>query len=352
MVSLEESSDCEYGSKFKKVFITGGGGYVGSALVPKLLQKGHEVTVYDLFIYGEGVLPYNHPNLKLIKGDIRNREFLMDEAKGHEAFIHLACISNDPSFELNPTLGKEINLDAFLHVIDAVKSGGIERLIVASSTSQYGIQKGVDVVEDVVGEPITDYAKYKLECEKMLKATDMGDVDYVCVRPATLCGYAPRLRLDLSLNLLTMQALENKRITVFGGDQLRPTLNIEDMVRGYQLMLSAPSEKIRGQAFNMAYENISVREMARLIKETLGDEGVVIEETSTNDLRSYHVNSNKIRDQLGFTPRHSLKDGIASVAKAYSIGLIKDGLNNPLYHNVKRMKQINLDDVKHSPLVA
>lgn len=326
---------------FKNIFITGGAGYVGGALVPSLLEKGHHITVYDLYIYGD-VLKH-HPNLKQIKGDIRNREKLIESTKEADAFIHLACISNDPSFNLDPELGKSINFDAFQNVIDACKQNQVKRLIIASSTSQYGIKPlGTEVTEETEAEPITDYAKYKIECEKLLQSTDTNDLEYVFVRPATLCGYAPRLRLDLSVNILTIHALINKKIKIFGGDQMRPALNIKDMVRFYELMLEAPKEKIHKQAFNIAYKNMTIRQIAELVKKTLGDESIEFEVTPTDDTRSYHVNTDKMKNILGFECQYNFEEAVKSLVKAYNQNLIKDGLDNPLYYNIKRMKEINL----------
>jgi len=327
--------------QFKNIFITGGAGYVGSKLVPQLLDKGDYVTVYDLCIYGDVLNP--HPNLNLIKEDIRNKKKLIESSKNHDSFIHLACISNDPSFDLNPELGKSINFDAFKNVIEAVNKGGIERLIVASSTSQYGIKPvDVDVTEDTVANPITDYAKYKLACEQLLMNTDMGNTEYVFVRPATLCGYAKRLRLDLSVNILTINALINKKIKIFGGDQMRPALNIKDMVRFYELMLDAPKEKIHEQAFNVSYKNMTINEIANVVKNVVGDDSIQFEVTPSNDNRSYHVNTDKMKKILNFECKYDLEDAIKSIMNAYNSGLIIDGLNNPNYYNIKKMKEIEL----------
>lgn len=327
--------------RFKKVLITGGAGYVGSALVPELLKKGYYVRVYDLYIYGD-VLKH-HPNLEEIKDDIRDRNKLIEAAKGCDAFIHLACISNDPSFDLNPKLSRSINYDAFKNVIDAVKLGEVKRLIVASSTSQYGVKPlGIEVTEDTKAEPITDYAKYKVECERLLLNTNMGDTEYVFVRPATLCGYAPRLRLDLSVNILTINALINKKIKIFGGNQMRPALNIKDMVRFYELMLEAPRQKIHKEAFNVSKQNITIREIAEMVREVIGDKSIKFEVLPTNDPRSYHINTDKMKRVLGFECKFSLQEAIQSLIDAYNKGLIMDGLNNPLYYNIKRMKEIDL----------
>jgi len=328
--------------KFKNVFITGGAGYVGSLLVPRLLETGYNVTVYDLMIYGENILQ-EHSNLTIIKGDIRNKKKIIWASAGSDAFIHLACISNDPSFDLNPELGKSVNFDAFYNVIESCKDNKIKRLIIASSTSQYGIKPlNIEVTEDSFAEPITDYAKFKIECERLLQNTETGDLEYVFVRPATLCGYAPRLRLDLSVNILTINALINKKIKIFGGNQMRPALNIKDMVRFYELMLTAPKEKIHNQAFNIAYNNMTIQEIGNLVKETIADEDVIFEITPSDDNRSYHVNCDKMKNILDFECKYGLDDAVLSIKKAYEEGLISDGLNNPFYFNIKRMNEIQL----------
>jgi len=325
---------------FKNVFVTGGAGYVGSALVPSLLEKGYNVTVYDLYIYEYEF--DDHPNLKQVKGDIRDKEKMKESSKGADVLINLACISNDPSFDLNPNLGKSINFDAFKKIIEVCTENKIKRLIEASSTAQYGIKPlDVDVTEDMKHEPITDYAKFKHECEQLLRNTDVN-FEYVFARPATLCGYAPRLRLDLSVNILTTHAILNKKIKIFGGSQMRPALNIKDMVRFYEVLLEAPKEKIHGEAFNVSFKNLTIKEIAKLVKETIGDDSIEFEVTPTDDLRSYHVNTDKMKKVLGFECKFDIKDAVRSLVEAFDKNLIKDGLNNPLYYNIKRMQEIDL----------
>ena len=322
----------------KNVFITGGAGYVGSALIPFLLDGGYKVTVYDLYIYGDIFKDIDNPNLVQIKGDIRDGEKLKLASKGADVFIHLACVSNDPSFELNPDLGKSINYDSFPGIIRAVSENNIKRFIFASSSSVYGIKNG-EVTEETDPSPMTDYAKYKWECERLLQ--DSG-IKYVIVRPATVCGYAPRLRLDLAVNILTINALINKVINIFGGSQLRPNINIKDMIRIYAVLLEAPTNLINRQIFNAGCQNMTVESIAYLIKETLGGNDIKLVKTETNDNRSYHINSEKIKNILGFDFDYSVAEAILSIQDAFAGGLIRDGLNNPLHHNIKMMQKINL----------
>lgn len=327
----------------KNVLITGGAGYVGSALVPSLLDKGYKVTVYDLYLYGDVFKDIeNNPNLVQIKRDIRDKEKMIGATKNTDALIHLACISNDPSYELNPDLGKSINLDAFYNVVEAAEINNVKRFIYASTSSVYGVKKEKNVRETAKCEPLTDYSKFKLECENILLNRKQKGMDRVVLRPATVCGYARRLRLDLVVNILTIHALVNKKIKIFGGKQLRPNINMKDRVRVYETLLTAPSEKIDGEIFNAGYQNLAVDKIAKLIKEVIGDDEIIIEHIPTDDIRSYHINSDKIKDVLGFKPKYTIEDGVLSLKKAYEEGLIIDGLNNPLYHNIKLMQNVNL----------
>jgi nucleoside-diphosphate-sugar epimerase len=323
-----------------KVFITGGAGYVGSVLVPKLLNKGYEVTVLDLMIYGEDVLP-KHPKLHAVKGDIRDQELLKKTIPGHDAVIHLACISNDPSFELNPDLGKSINLDAFEPLVKISKEGGVKRFIYASSSSVYGIKEENNVHEGMSLEPLTDYSKFKADCEEILKPYQSDDFTTCTIRPATVCGYGKRLRLDLSVNILTNLAVNKGEITVFGGSQKRPNIHIEDMTDLYCMLLELPKEKIAGKIWNAGYENHTISEIAQMVKNVIGPQ-VNIVTTPTNDLRSYHISSEKIKNDIGFVANHTIEDAVKDLKSAFDRGDIPDSLSGEKYFNVKLMQNIHL----------
>jgi len=324
----------------KKIFITGGAGYIGSKLVPKLLESGYEVTVLDLMIYGENVLD-NHKKLKKIKGDIRNKNLLEKIIPGHDAVLHLACISNDPSFELNPSLGKSINYDAFEPLVKVSVESKVNRFIYASSSSVYGIKKEKNVTEDMKLEPLTDYSKFKSGCEKILNSYKSDYFTTTTIRPSTVCGYAKRQRLDLVVNILTNHAFHNKEIKVFGGDQLRPNVHINDMVDSYLAVLDAPSKKINGEVFNVGFKNQSVNELANDVKEVIGSDVKIIH-TKSDDNRSYHVSSEKIRDVLNFNTKYTVKDAVSDLKNAFEKKSLINTFNDEFFFNIKRMQSINL----------
>ena len=324
----------------KKIFITGGAGYVGAVLVPHLLEKGFEVTVLDLMIYGEHVLQ-RHDNLNAVKGDIRDQDLLKKLISGHDAVIHLACISNDPSFEMNPELGKSINLDAFRPLVEISKNSNVKRFFYASSSSVYGIKDEPNVHEETILEPLTDYSIFKAECEKILAEYQSDDFTTTTIRPATVCGYSPRQRLDVVVNILTNLAYHKREISIFGGDQLRPNIHIADMVEAYMVLLRAPKEKIAGQIFNAGYENQSVKDIAEIVKNTVGSDVKLIT-TPTDDNRSYHISSNKIKTELGFVAKHTIKDAVEGLCEAFDKKLLPNSLEDQMYFNIKRMQNISL----------
>jgi nucleoside-diphosphate-sugar epimerase len=331
--------------RFDSVLITGGGGYVGSVLTPRLLQLGYKVKVVDLFWYGRDIFgeQSRHPNLETIDLDIRNVPALARHLEGVGAVIHLACISNDPSFELDAGLGKSINYDCFAGMLQAAVDAGVRRFIYASSSSIYGVKADPNVREDAVPEPLTDYSKFKLLCERvLLEHPQVHGMERVIVRPATVCGYAPRLRLDLVVNILTIHALVEQRIRVLGGDQKRPNICIQDMVSTYVALLEADGNLIDGEAFNAGTENHTVKELALLIKATLENPNVAIEVVPANDNRSYHINSDKIFERLGVAPKHRIADAVRDLAEAYRTGKIHDPMRNPAYYNIKTMRNLQV----------
>lgn len=320
------------------VLVTGGAGYVGSVLVPKLLAEGHKVRVIDTYWFGDYVLSSvkGHPNLTEIKADLRDRHALNYALTGCTAVIHLACISNDPSFEMDPGLGKSINYDAFLPLVQIAKQQGVHRFIYASSSSVYGIKDEENVTEELPLEPLTDYSKYKAMCEDVLLNERAPGFAALVLRPATVCGYSPRLRLDLSVNILTNLAFHKREITVFGGEQRRPNLHIQDMTDLYVQSLKWPAEKIDGKIYNAGWQNLKIREIAELAQREVGDD-VKIVTTPTNDLRSYHVSSEKIKRELGWEPRNTVTDAIRELVTAFKAGKVPNSLTEPSYFNIKTM---------------
>ena len=331
----------------KKLFVTGGAGYCGSLLVPKLLKKGYRVTVYDTMFFDNEHLPLDNKNLSLIKGDIRDTSLLKESCIDHDIFISLACISNDASFALDENLSTSINMDAFEPMVLAAKENKIKRFIYASSSSVYGVSDKPNVTEDHPLVPLTLYNKYKGLCEPiLLKHTDDNFIG-VIFRPATVCGYAPRLRLDLSVNILTNHAIQNNKITVFGGSQLRPNLHVNDYCETVELLIEAPKNKIENQIFNVGYENLSIMDIAKIVKKVVETEfqeknNVEIVTSVSDDLRSYHINSDKIKKVLNYSPKLSVEHAIKDLCSAYKNGLFPDSLNNDIYYNVKRLKRLGI----------
>ncbi len=324
----------------KKIFITGGAGYVGAMLVPHLLKKGYEITVFDLMIYGSEVLKPNK-NLNIIKGDLRDIKKIKESIQNHEVVIHLACISNDPSFELNPKLGKSINLDPFEPFVRNCIDSGIKRFIYASSSSVYGIKKEKNVSEDMSLEPLTDYSKFKAQCEKILLSFKNKNFTPIVIRPATVCGYSPRQRLDVVVNILTNLAYHKRKISIFGGNQLRPNIHIKDMVQAYDLLIEADKDLVTHQIFNAGYENQSVSDLGESVKEIVGDD-VILEKQKTDDNRSYHISSEKIKKILKFSPKFTIRNAIEDLKKAFEDNKLPNSLTDEKYFNIKRMNSIKI----------
>lgn len=328
----------------KKIFVTGGAGYVGSYLVQELIEKGHNVTVYDTMFFGSDFFPKSD-KLKVIKGDIRDQKKLSESCKDHEIFLHLACISNDASYELDENLSKTINFDCFEPMVILAKKAGIRRFIYASSSSVYGVSDQKDVKEDHPLLPLTLYNKFKGMCEPILLNHTDDNFEGVIFRPATVCGYAPRLRLDLSVNILTNHAYNKNKITVFGGDQLRPNLNVKDYSAVVDLLINAKKELVQNEIFNVGYENMSIIQLAKLVKVIFKErysKEVEIVRTESNDNRSYHINSDKIYNKLKFKPTHSINDAINSLLDAFEANKIPNSFEDDIYFNVKRMQNLKV----------
>ena len=331
--------------RFKNVFVTGGAGYVGSLLVPHLLEAGFKVTVYDIMYFGDHFLPKDNPDLKVVKGDIRDLTALGEALKSMDVVISLACISNDASFELDDKLSTSINLDAFEPMVVAAKQAGVRRFLYASSSSVYGVSEAPDVTEDHPLVPLTLYNKYKGLCEPRLFKHQSPDFVCVTIRPATLCGYAPRQRLDLSVNILTNHAVNNNKITVFGGSQKRPNLHVQDMVDLYKVLLTVPDDKVAGQIFNAGFQNMSIMDIAqiakRVVQEMFPEKGdIPIITTPTDDIRSYHVNSDKIQRVIGFKPKYTVEDAIRGLCRAFKSGKLPRSMEDTFYFNVRRLKEL------------
>jgi len=325
------------------VLVTGGAGYVGSALVPKLLSAGYRVKVLDLYLYGDDVLSEvaNHPDLEQVKGDIRDRPLLERVLPECDALIHLACISNDPSFELNPELGKSINYDSFFGLVDVARDSGVRRFVYASSSSVYGIKEEENVTEGLALQPLTDYSKHKALCEEVLLKKRAPGFTTIILRPATVCGYAPRLRLDLAVNLLTNHAITNRLIKVFGGQQKRPNIHIADMTDLYVDVLRWPEAKVDGQIYNAGYHNQRVSEIAEQVRQVIGPD-VQIVTTPTDDNRSYHISSEKIKRELGFEARRTIADAVRDLQAAFDARKVPNSMTDDRYFNIKRMQTLRL----------
>lgn len=340
----------------RTVMVTGGGGYVGAVLVPKLLAAGYNVRVVDWYLFGDDVLDAvkDHPGLEQIKGDLRDVQMLRDLLSGCHAVIHLACISNDPSFELNPELGKSVNYDAFRPLVQASVDAGVHRFIYASSSSVYGVSDQPNVTEEHPLKPLTDYSRFKARCESILQEFVSRDFTAVTVRPATVCGYSPRQRLDLTVNILTNAAVHDGKITVFGGSQLRPNIHIDDITDLYVQLLREGDEKIRGQVFNAGFQNLSVSRIAQLVREVVKQELperqiIPIITTATNDPRSYHICSDKVTRELGFTPKHNVEDAVRDLVQAFRGGHLPDAADDPRYRNIAIMRTAQHQLVERVP---
>lgn len=331
--------------EFRKVLVTGGAGYVGHVLVPHLLANGHEVVVYDTLWFGASFLP--HPRLRVVRGDIRDPRAVATALTGCDAVVHLACISNDTSFALDERLSTSINRDAFKPLLQICREAGIKRFINASTSSVYGVSDAPEVTEEHPKVPLTLYNRFKWECEQQLQEINDPGFVWVTIRPATVCGYSPRCRLDLSVNILTNHAVNKGAITVFGGEQKRPNLNILDMVEAYKMLLAQPAAKIDRKTFNCGFQNLSIMQIAQLVKRVVEQEfpdrpPITINTTRSDDLRSYHINSDKIRNELGFEPQFTIEDAVRDLCAAFRQKLLPNSFDDANYFNVKKLELLKV----------
>jgi len=311
-----------------KILLTGGCGYVGTPLTQSLLEAGHSVTVIDLQWFGNHLAV--HPNLTVIREDVRNVDRI--PMAGMDVVMHLANVANDPCAELDSKLNWEVNTLATMFLVEKAIANGVPQFIHASSGSVYGVKAEAEVTEELSLVPISDYNKTKMISERVLLSYQ-DKIKVNIVRPATICGYSPRMRLDLSVNMLTMQALMNKRITVFGGDQTRPNIHLKDMIRVYHHFL-AKGREFTG-IFNAGFENITILDIAQRVTRHVPAEVIV---TPSNDPRSYRLSSKKLL-ATGFTPKYTVEDGILDVISAYREGRLKD---NESCYNIKTMKKLSV----------
>jgi nucleoside-diphosphate-sugar epimerase len=322
----------------KKLFITGGGGYIGTRLVPAMLDTGYKVIVYDTFYYGNYLKSHN--NLMSIKGDIRDQDKLGSSIPEGADILHLACISNDASFALNPDLSKSINYDAFVKLVSIAKKNKVKRFVYASTSSVYGVSEADNITEDHPLKPITHYNTYKAMCEPILMQEEDNIFQPVIFRPATVCGYSPRMRLDLSVNILTAHAITKKVITVFGGTQRRPNLHILDYIDASKLLLN--SDDVVGKTYNIGNENMTLREIANLVRSTLTEidskfNNIEILTTPSDDIRSYHINSSKIYREIGFKPTRTISTAVKEIYFAFANNDIDMNITQDKYHNVQTL---------------
>ncbi len=329
----------------QQVLVTGGFGYVGSRLTPHLLQLGHRVRVLDLMLYTRAGLeslerdpsfPEWRSRFELVEGDLRDPAVVQRAVAGADAIIHLGAISNDPTGEIDEILTRQINFDAVGMLLALARSAGVKRFINASSSSVFGIKDVPDVTEDLEPEPLTYYSRYKMLSEWLVRAAASPDFCAVNIRPATICGYSPRQRFDLTVNKLTADAVRKRVITVHGGEQRRPNVGMTDVVHLYAQLLETPADRINGRAFNFGFENLKVIEIARVIQSELADLNVEIRVTDTLDKRDYHISSKKILEALAYEPASSIRQEVAHLRSVLDGGQFPD-IDAPEHYNMKFM---------------
>jgi nucleoside-diphosphate-sugar epimerase len=326
----------------RKVLVIGGGGYVGTELQEYLLDRGYEVRVLDTFWYPDGMQPKLSEMFKFgieyVRADVRDQNAMVNAMAGITDCIHLACISNDPSYELDPKLSESINFFAFKIFVEAVNHSKVQRVIYASSSSVYGVKTEPNVTEELSCEPRTDYSKFKVACEAELFSDLSQEITATIVRPSTVCGVSNRQRFDLVVNALTINALVNGVINVDGGEQYRPNLHIKDMLRAYSFLLEADPSQINREIFNIAGENLKVIDIARKVQQKV-NKNIDIKIIPVIDDRSYRVSGAKIERLLKFRPEFSVENAIEDIQEAYLSGKFFDTTDDK-YYNLRTMKRI------------
>ena len=310
-----------------RILVTGACGYKGNVLVPKLLNSGYSVIAFDVMWFGNDLA--NHPNLQVIEGDIRQTDSVPLE--GVDAVIHLASIANDPAGELEPKLTWEISALATMQLADKAARLGVDRFIYASSGSVYGLKDEEHVTEECSLVPLSEYNKTKMVAERVLLSY-ANDMRIQIVRPATVCGLSPRMRFDVSVNILTMQALTSGEITVFGGDQTRPNIHIDEITDLYLYLLERPD--LVG-VYNAGFENLSIRQIAEMVCKKVEAK---IKFVPSNDPRSYRVNSDKLL-ATGFKPKKTVENAIDEICTAFKSGQLRD---QERFHTVKWMQKLDI----------
>ena len=325
------------------IFISGGAGYVGTVLTKKLLEKKYNVIVYDTFWFWDSPDSFvkkmnlqGQQNLRIIVGDIRDKELLNKSLKNIKTVIHLACISNDPSSDLNSDFTHSINYTGNINVIDEAKKAGVSNFIYASSSSVYGVKQVENVIEEMTLEPLTQYSKLKVEIEKYLLTQLDDKFRGVVIRPSTVCGYSPRQRLDVIVNILTNNAINKNEITLFGGEQLRPNIHIDDMTNLYLNLIEEDFSIINKKIYNAGWENLKVKQIASIVNNEIPSANITYHDT--DDIRSYHVSSQKILNELGFKNKKTVRDAVIDLKYAFEHNLINS--NDINCYNVKKIKEI------------
>jgi nucleoside-diphosphate-sugar epimerase len=330
----------------RRILVTGGCGYVGSPLLPHLLKLGHTVRAIDLMLYSDAGVKALKANpefaqwsnrFELVVGDLRHEKTVRDALKGCDTVIHLAAISNDPTGDVDEVLTRQVNFDAIGMLLALAKEAGVTRFINASSSSVFGIKDVADVTEQLEAEPLTFYSKYKALSEWLVIAAASRDFCAVNIRPATICGFSPRQRFDLTVNKLTADAVRKGVITVHGGNQRRPNVGMSDAINLYGLLTQTKPELINGQTFNFGFENHTVLNIAKLIQAELKDLEVSIKVTDTNDPRDYHISSAKLVKYLGYKPVSSIKQEVGILRRALDAGNFPD-IDASEHYNMKCMK--------------